>query len=774
MLAQRTSFGPSRDLALALNPETSFQRVEMAQRDTTQARQLLDKVGEVNTGGLRDIRDTLAQLSLGRLLSPGDYLLLRDSLVAMTRLGRYLRQLPDEYPTFIRFGTQIGDFSALVQAITKVFEDSGEVKDTASPALRSIRSQIRINQQRVRDKLSSLISSSEIQKYLQENVVTVRGDRYVIPVKNEHKNSIPGIIHDRSSSGATFFIEPMAVVEINNALRELQLAEAQEVQRIVRELTRLLAGSVSEMEQSLEEVTQADLLLAKGRFSQDLSGVAPKLNQQGRVKLVKAKHPLLGPDVVPVDIQVGAGFRILVITGPNTGGKTVTLKIFGLLTLMGQTGLHLPAQEGAEISVFDSVFCDIGDEQSIEQSLSTFSGHISNISNILRDLTNRSLILLDELGAGTDPQEGAALAVAILDHLVESECTAVVTTHYSELKTYAFAHPLIENASMEFDSLTLAPTFRVILGLPGKSNALEIATRLGLPKPVIQRAREARVGLQTELDEVLGEIGEELKLTRRAREDLERQRKEAAEYKKKYLSLSEELESKRQGLLVEARREARELVAESRAQLEAAIREVREAASQETMKKGRQKVEEVARRVREAGETSSTNEKKREQKAARLQVGESVYVRSLRTEGVILELNQGKKEALVQAGLLKVTVPFKDLVESSEGSIKQEHEKPTKSVSNITKVISEKRYTVPSEIMVRGMTVEEAWDILDKYLDDAVLAGYDSIRLIHGKGQGILRSVLRQRLKEHTAVRGYEEAAYNQGGSGVTIVYLRH
>lgn len=774
LLAARTSFQPSRDLALALQPMTEITFVRQAQAETTQARTLLEKVGEVNTGGLRDIRSALNQLDLGRTLDYSDYLELRDCLQAMTRLGRFFRQLSsEEYSFFSKLGAEIGDFDNLVAAITKIFADSGEVKDSASSQLRTIRNQIKINQQRVRDKLATLISSAEYQKYLQESVVTIRGDRFVIPVKSENKGSIPGIVHDRSASGATLFIEPMVVVEINNTLRELQIAETQEIQRILRELTQVLTANLEEVHLALDRVAQADLFLAKGRLSQDLRGTEPLLNTEGKIFLTKARHPLLTGKVVPVDIQVGDSYRVLVITGPNTGGKTVTLKTAGLLTLMAQAGLHIPADAGGEVAVFTGVYCDIGDEQSIEQNLSTFSGHISNISEILQEMDNNALVLLDELGAGTDPQEGAALAVAILDYLVDKRCTAVVTTHYSELKTYAYIHPQIENASMEFDLVSLAPTYRIILGLPGKSNALEIATRLGLPEKVIKRAREARVGLRTELDEVLGEIGEELKLTRRARQEAEEESRAANQLKNKYYTLAEEIEEQRTELMAAARREAQAFVDQARSQLEAAIKQAREDATDQGAKEGRTMLEEVAQRLKQIGSEATPQEKQREELAVILEVGMVVYIHSLRAEGVILELNQTKKEALVQSGLLKVTVPFKDLSPSQSRAKKRNEPKVRRNFDNATQVIKTKRLTVPSEISVRGMTVEEAWDVLDKFLDDAVLAGYDSIRLIHGKGQGILRTVLRQRLAEHSAVKEYAEAALNQGGSGVTIVYLK-
>ncbi|MBO8126835.1 MAG: endonuclease MutS2 [Firmicutes bacterium] len=770
MLAKRTSFSLSREWAKELRPETSLGAVSQAQEATSQARDLLDKVGEVATGGLKDIRDHLHQIELGRLISPADFLDLRDCLEALTGLGRYFRDLPEEYPVFRDFGRRIADFSGLVSKIIKVLDDSGEVKDTASPKLRSIRSQIKINQQRVRHKLASLISSPEYGKYLQESLITVRGERFVIPVKSEYKSSVPGIVHDRSASGATLFIEPMAVVEINNTLRELQLAEKQEVTEILKALAKAVSERGPEIREALASAGQADLLLAKGRLSQDLRCSRPDLNTGGVIELKKARHPLLCGEVIPVDIRVGSDFKILVITGPNTGGKTVTLKTVGLLTVMAQAGLHIPAAEGSKIAVFSGVHCDIGDEQSIEQNLSTFSGHISNISSILKEMEPNSLVLLDELGAGTDPQEGAALGIAILDYLLEKKCTAVVTTHYSELKTYAYANPKIENASMEFDSVSLAPTYRVILGLPGRSNALEIAERLGLPKSIINRARRARVGLKTELDEVLGEIGEELKEARRAKADAQRDLAEAQRAKRRYEELLESLEKQRKELIEEAKREARKIVAETRAQLEEAVREVREKASDEAIKSSRRTLEEVSKKVKATKAPASENEKARERKAAQLKVGDYVEIKSLQTEGVIASINKTKKEAVVQTETVRITVPFKDLVPRPGG---EKGKKEQKVRPSFTKVIKDKRLSVPSEIMVRGMTVEDAWSQLDKYLDDALLAGYDSVRLIHGKGEGILRRVLRERMDNHPAVSRYEEAAYNQGGSGVTIVYLK-
>ncbi len=756
LLADRTGFAISRELALQLKPFNQFNWVELALKETSEARMLLDRVGEVNTGGLRDIRLSLDQVNLGRTLDASEYLDIRDCLQAMTRLGRYLRQLPADYPTMVDLGSQMSDLQPLADQITRIFDDGGNVKDSASPKLRSIRSQIKTAQQRIREKLTALVGSAEFQKHLQDSVIAVRGDRYVIPVKSESRSAIPGVIHDRSASGATVFVEPLAVVEINNTLRELQLAQTEEIARILRELNAKLLARLGEIRLTLDKAAEVDFLLAKGRLSQDLRCRCPELNRKGMVSLLQARHPLLKDAAIPIDIRVGDGFRLLVITGPNTGGKTVTLKTVGLLTLMAQAGLHLPVADGSEVSVFSGIYCDIGDEQSIEQNLSTFSGHISNISAILRELNANSLVLFDELGAGTDPQEGAALAIAILDYLLELKCTGVVTTHYSELKTYAHANPLIQNASMEFDTTTLSPTFRVILGLPGKSNALEIATRLGLPEQVVERARQARVGLRTELDEVLGEIGEELKITRRMRQEAEAARKEAEQFRQRYEQLTEELEAKRADILAEARKEARLIIDHSRASLEEAVRRT---------------LEEVTRKLKPTPDLVRESDLAREERAAKFGAGEKIYIQSLRSVGTIIETNLAKKEAVVQAGKLKVTVPFKDLTEANADQAEEmASRRPT---SSINRVITDKRLHVPGELMVRGMTIEEAWAELDKYLDDALLAGYDSVRLIHGKGEGILRSALRQRLAEHAAVKGYEEAAYNQGGSGVTIIYLR-
>lgn len=767
-LANHTSFSAGRELALSLQPAADWEEVRRRQQETAEAKLLLSLQPSLSLGGARDVRPLVRNAEIGAMLDPQALLDVQSTLVSGRTLRRAIMPKAERLPRLAAIAQRIEECPALVAQIGRCINDRGEVLDDASPTLARIRHELAVARDRLLDRLNRLISSPENAAYLQEALITQRSGRYVIPLKAEFKGRIPGIVHDQSASGATLFIEPLAVVELGNQWRQLQLDEEREVERILRELTAAVAEHAESIRATVQALAELDLALAKAKYAYEIRAVEPELLPNAvtagspskpfpeYLSLLRARHPLLPAEtVVPIDVHLGGEFAILVITGPNTGGKTVALKTVGLLAAMAQCGLQIPAAEGSALRVFDGLFADIGDEQSIEQSLSTFSSHMGNIVAILAEANDRSLVLLDELGAGTDPTEGSALARAILSELLRRRIPAMITTHYNELKLFAQATPGVENASVEFDVRTLSPTYKLTIGFPGRSNAFAIARRLGLPEPIIEEAGKFISAEDLEADRILERI-------RRSRHEIGR----ATHAAQLALAAAREKEKEARRLLREAKRERRQLLAEARAQLEMAQEELRRI--RETMERQQATkawLQEDEQRIAKALQEQKKMEppallEKAEVLQEPLAVGDTVWVSSLNQTGQIIHLANG--EAEVQVGLFRAKVPVLDL---------EKRQAATPSVKESEVHIALSPRPMPSvELNIRGMRVEEALPLLNKYLDDAYLASLPYVRIIHGKGTGTLRKVVRDILAEHPLVASFRPGELNEGGEGVTIV----
>lgn len=764
-LAEFAGSDLGKELALALTPSVAPEEVAAWQAETTEAKELWQGIERVPLGGIYDIRRPVKEARVGRTLPPEDLLITGSTLRAARLLKDFFSgEREEDYPVLSSLASELVVFPEVEKAIDRVVGPEGTIRDDASPKLATLRSRIRILQNRLKDKLDSLVRSGENQKYLQEALVTIRNGRYVLPVKQEYKANFPGIVHDQSASGATLFIEPIAVVELNNQLRQVEAEEEEEVARILRELSGLVGAVAAEIQEDLKILARIDLAFAKARYSLTLQGTEPVLNSKGYIRLIGARHPLLTGDVVPIDLELGGDFHTLVITGPNTGGKTVSLKTVGLLTLMAQAGLHLPARSGTETAIFSGVYSDIGDEQSIEQSLSTFSSHMTNIVSILREAHDeKSLVLLDELGAGTDPAEGAVLAIAILNALHRRGARTVATTHYSDLKVFAYNTPGVQNASVDFDPETLRPTYRLLIGLPGRSNAFAISARLGLDESIIEEARSLLAPGRQRVEDLIGRIAAEKRVLEEERKDAailrRRLQEEEEEYRKELTRLKEE----RNRLLAEAREEARSLVRETRREMENLLRELREAAPQEQSRM----VNSARRRMKEKLETFE------EPKPApaggyqgEIRPGISVYLTHLGQKGEVLETNEDSVQ--VQVGALKVWAP-RNVV----APLEKEGQETGRGQISYGDLAQKKAKTISPELDLRGLTVEEAIMAVDKYLDEALLAGLPSVRIIHGKGTGALRSAISEFVRGHRQIKSSRWGETGEGGMGVTVVEFK-
>ena len=657
-------------------------------------------------------------------------------------------------------------------AIARAIISEEEISDHASPALATIRRNIRQKQDSIKDKLNAIIRSADNRKYMQDAVVTMRGDRYVIPIKQEYKAMVPGLIHDMSASGATVFIEPLSVVETNNEIKSLIIREQQEIERILMELTGMVAEIREPLKVNVEIVSTLDFIFAKAKLSRDLNCICPKLSRSKVLKILQGRHPLLDrKTVVPIDIELGDRFSTLVITGPNTGGKTVTLKTVGLFVLMLQAGLHLPVKEGSEFGLFSNVFADIGDEQSIEQSLSTFSSHMKNIVKILAEADESSLVLFDELGAGTDPTEGAALAIAILDGLTQRGIRTIATTHYSELKIYAMTNERVENACCEFDVETLRPTYRLLVGIPGKSNAFAISEKLGLERDVISRAKEFLTQDSIRFEDVLSDIEKSRTQALREKEQAEAFKRQIEEIRREAEKEREKIARERDRIISKAKDEARSLIIEARYEAEELLERLKtmekEGFGQNSTKELREARAGVRRLdhleaayVDEIGVRDGYAEPPKD-----LRPGESVMLLSLNQKATVLEEPDGDGQVLVQAGIMKIKVHITQLSRINE-------QKNTIEKMQKVRMTSVKASPIGLELDLRGLNVEEALDRVDKYIDDATIAGLHEVTLIHGKGTGTLRKAISEHLRRHGQVESFRLGKYGEGEAGVTVVKL--
>mgnify|MGYP005840783281 CR=1 FL=1 len=764
LLAGETSFALGRARAEELRPGTDRAWITAALRVTTEARRIWEDPERIPLGGLHDVRGEVARARIGATLGPEELLRIASTLAGGRRLQAFLAARRERCPALAAIADRCHAFPRLEAEITRCLGPNGEVRDEASPELKRLRTQARTFQNRIQDRLEAMLRAEGSGRYLQEALVTIRNGRYVVPVKQEWQSMVPGIVHDRSASGATLFIEPMAVVELNNELRAVAAAEEEEVNRVLAALSALVGAEADPIAETLAALAELDLALAKGRLSLRMDGSEPVIEEEGWLDLRGARHPLLTGEVVPIDVRLGREFHTMVITGPNTGGKTVALKTIGLLTLMAQAGLHIPARAGSVVGVFDDVACDIGDEQSIEQSLSTFSSHLTRIVEILRRIKGpRSLVLLDELGAGTDPTEGAALAMAILEYLHACGVRTVATTHYTDLKAFAYQTPGMCNASVEFDDLSLRPTYRLLIGLPGRSNAFAIAARLGLEPAIIARAQRFVTREERRFEELLGSIAEDARAARDARRTAEELRAQWDRSKREYEAELARLKGEKAEILRAARAEAREIVLRTRREAEELFRRLEEAEDEAQRRAALEALREESRtRLEALAEPPAPIPEG--PVPLDLRPGEAVSSRGLGRTGYVLKIAEDG-QVLVQMGAVKVLLPLADLVRAEGG------ERPA-AAGNIGELGRDKASNVAAELDLRGLRVEEALAALDKYLDDLSLVGLGRARLIHGKGTGALREAIGDYLRRDPRIKSARLGGPNEGGAGVTVIEL--
>lgn len=789
-IAGYAAFAPTAEKAKLLRPTSDLSEARRLLAETTEAVELLISHPDLTIGGARDVRQQIDLASHAGLLTPFDLLDIKSTLIAGRNLMRTFERLEGQYPRLAEIAAQMPLPVGLIDGISRAISDRGEILDSASPKLAVIRRDLRVVHDRLLTKMQRMVSDSKITQYLQESLVTQRDGRYVLPLRAEFKGRIRAVVHDQSASGATLFVEPLSVVEMNNQYRELQLSERDEERRILADLSGRVGAFAPEINQLIEIIAQLDLALAKAKYAEELGAIEPSLVEIPRknrsitggrqhpgsvIRLFNARHPLLDPQtVVPIDVDLDPETFVLVITGPNTGGKTVTLKTVGLLTLMAQSGLHIPSSSGSEISIFESICADIGDEQSIEQSLSTFSGHITNIIRILGDADRRSLVILDELGAGTDPQEGAALARALLTHLLERSITTLVTTHHPELKAFAHANSGVINASVEFDLESLKPTYHLTIGLPGRSNALAIANRLGLPKSITEEARADIDPADLRAENLLEEIHRQRDLAHQARTEAEAARQEVDQLRVELAEKLEKIEDERREILDLARKEAEDQLRDVDEQLKALRR---------AMSRARQPleaIEEIESQVDTLQEAYKEPIERLPLEADELYIdrpvrlGDRVRLRSLNTKGIVTSL--GEEEVEIQVGALRVRTRITEVEPMGKAELEADDEisKPTRVVGESLSTRSDLNAPSPGiELDLRGQRADDALDQLDRYLDASYMAGLPFVRIIHGKGTGKLRQAVRDALQGHPHIRSFEPGGANEGGDGVTVVKLK-
>ncbi len=775
-LEEYASSAGGKALCRALLPMDSLADIQAAQQETADAFTRSVQKGSPSFHGIQDIRASVKRLEIGASLNGAELLAFCSLLDAAARIKAYGRR-----DTAQELSDSLDSQFSLLEPLTPLNEEirrcilsEEEVSDDASSRLKSIRRQMGAVNDRIHAQLISMVNGSA-RTYLQDAVITMRNGRYCIPVKAEHRSHVPGMIHDQSSSGSTLFVEPMAVVKLNNDLKELAIAEQEEIQKILAELSAQAASHCRELAQDYAVLTQLDFIFAKAALARSYNGTEPRFNTEGRVNIRKGRHPLLDRHkVVPVDIRLGSDFDLLIVTGPNTGGKTVSLKTVGLLTLMGEAGLHIPALDRSELSLFTEVYADIGDEQSIEQNLSTFSAHMTNTVEILKRADASSLVLFDELGAGTDPTEGAALAIAILSDLRRRGIHTMATTHYSELKVYALSTDRVENACCEFDVETLRPTYRLLIGIPGKSNAFAISSRLGLPDAIIEEAK-GHISEQAEsFEDVLSDLEASRKMIEREQTEIAAYKQEIESLKAKLTQKQERLDQQKERILRQANEQALSVLREAKEYADQSIKDfqryAREGSTAKEMEASRTKLRERMSGVeKKLASRNKPAAPQKELKASDLKVGDSVKVLSLNLKGTVSTLPNAKGDLYVQMGILRSQVNIKDLVLLDEPVITA----PNLQRTGRGKIKMSKTLTVSPELMLLGMTVDEALAQLDKYLDDAYLAHLGQVRIVHGKGTGALRSAVHNYLRRQKHVKSFRLGAFGEGDAGVTIVEFK-
>lgn len=781
-LVDKASSHPGKEMCRSLDPMIDLKEINAAQQETYDALGMLISKGGISFGSNKDLSFAIKSLTVGSSLSVNELLNIAGMLVNVDRIKSYASEEkrndtlgnPDDVKTtsLTKYFEALNPLKKVADEINRCILSEDEIADDASPALKNVRRSMVITNDRIHSQLSAMLNGS-YRTYLQDPVITQRDGRYCIPVKAEYKSNVKGMVHDQSSTGSTFFIEPEAVVNLNNELRELALREKEEIEEVLRVLSVMCSEYTDELMTNMTAMTKLDFIFAKGYLALDMNATRPLFNKDHRIRLRKARHPLLdSKKVVPIDIHLGDDYDLLVITGPNTGGKTVTLKTVGLLTLMGQAGLHIPALDRSELSIFTKVFADIGDEQSIEQSLSTFSSHMKNIVTILKFANEDSLCLFDELGAGTDPTEGAALAIAILNHLHDRGIRTMATTHYSELKVYALSTSFVENACCEFDVETLSPTYRLLIGIPGKSNAFAISQKLGLSKDIIDEASRQIGVSEKDFEDLITDL-ENSRIT------IEKDREEVAEYKAKIKELqdnlhakNEKIDARRDAIIREANAKAKEILEEAKAQADETIRVFQKAgpgASMRELEREREKIREaISGKNEKLAIKSEPSKKVKALDPTTLKIGDPVKIVTMGMEGVVNSLPDNKGNIFVMCGALRTQTKVTNLIRIEEAP-----QTPILQSKGKVDIKNAKAYSIHSEINLLGKTVDEALMELDKYLDDAYLAHLSTVRVVHGKGTGTLREAVQRHLRKVKYVKEFRIGEYGEGDAGVTIVTFK-
>lgn len=782
-LAEKAGSKLGRELCLGLHPASDIDDVRESLAQTAEA-VYVDSMTRPPLGGIFDLRPSIKKVGLGAVLELEEIQNILMTMYAMRAIKKFFKDLEMEAPMLKEKAHGIEILGNLERNLENTVDEHGNLRDDASVELRRIRREMKVSQARIKDHLANILHSSEYQKFFQDAIVTIRGDRYVVPIKQEYKNYFPGIVHDQSASGSTVFIEPMAVVNLNNEVKQMIAAERHEIDRILRDISNQVRRVDEQLLTNCEIMAEIDFAFAKASLAHEMQAIEPMINDEGRTNLMNARHPLINKDiVVPIDISLGEKYTMLLVTGPNTGGKTVSMKTLGIMVLMAQSGLFIPCATGSELAIYNNIYADIGDEQSIEQSLSTFSAHMTHLVDILGKVENEDLLLLDELGAGTDPEEGAALAMSILERLLAIKCAVVATTHYSELKTFAFSRDGIENACVEFDVDTLRPTYRLLIGIPGASNAFAISSRLGLSKSLIIRAKQLIQADHAQFEQVINQLEKEKLMYERMNADILQKQRHAEKLEAKAEAMRLELSQKKAEILRKAKDEGAALVRRARRESEAVIKELREQFNDFGMQKRQQaiidaraKLEAEASKVRPGLVSSKAYNKSVDMKE--LEVGDIVYVTKLDQKGAVLSI-QGK-ELSVQLGSMKMNVKVRDckFVEKAPEEKKQNNTswknlggggaKKRTGGNFVSKVMEAHR-----EIDIRGLMVNEAEIMVGKFIDDALMAGLSEVIIIHGKGTGALRKGMHEYLKRHKNVADFNFADMSEGGTGATVAQLQ-
>lgn len=772
-LASHASSEPGIKLCRELQPMMDMDEINSALKQTSDAVSRIFRHGSISFAGLKDIRPLTKALEVGSALGMSELLDICSLLKVAAGARRYGVSEDEATDSLSGLFNVIYDIADVRREIERCILSEDEIADDASAELKNIRRQMRICTERIRTELNSMLNGSD-RTYLQEAVITTRGGRYCIPVKAEYKSQVPGMVHDQSKAGSTFFIEPMSVVRLNNEIREYEVKESEEIAKILASLSAMAGNYTAELDADYDILSQLDFIFAKAKLSFEYKGSEPIMNTRGYINIRKGRHPLIDSrKVVPIDVSIGDEYSELIITGPNTGGKTVTLKTIGLFSLLGQSGLHIPAADNSELTVFNDIFADIGDEQSIEQSLSTFSSHMKNIIEILAKADSNSLVLFDELCAGTDPTEGAALAISILTSLHKLRVTTVATTHYSELKIFALSTEGVQNACCEFDVATLAPTYRLLIGIPGKSNAFAISGKLGLPQYIIDDAKESLASEDVAFEDVISDLEKSRVTIEREKLELEEYKNEVEDLKNQLKAKNERLDERSDNILQKAREEASAILREAKETADDAIRKLNKAnaagMSVTELEKQRQRIKDNINKV-DKGRVIKSQAPARQHKASDFHIGDRVHVASLNLDGTVHTLPNQKGELNVTIGIMNYNVNMSDLTIIEEAS---EMRKLKQKSSGIGKLKMSKTASISPEINLIGMTSDEAIMTLDKYLDDAFLSHISPVRIVHGKGSGILRNAVHNYLKRQKHVKSFRLGSFGEGDYGVTIVEFK-